>query len=409
MTRASAALARRRTARCCACKPDGQLASVHVYNPYDTSSENLQYANIGPASFGAASFGIWGDFVYWPTTRKTDEGEGVQVDEYGEVSEASENYEYRIMAARLWNNKFSDPFILAELDHRIDNIVGVNGTSAALTVLSSELEDVDNNAGTMWYTSIPFVRTATIIAADCEMPFVVPGGIAEFFVTIRNDGNTYIKGCVVEMYDDADGDNVDEWEPCGSAQVGFEYELVASMYNPPDAKGNPTNAEEDGALAPGKIGVYRALMAIPMEWEGSHRITFVGTHAFYDFVEDFGTSSEDGGAQTLTTASNEPSIENIVYYQVKPGDIPMDMLTVRTSYTEPIVMEDAPVSVIGKVGSNGPTGNTGGGNDGSRSGAERSTLPDTADTRDGALAGGLAAAGAAALAYERRRAKNEGK
>ncbi|MDO4797234.1 MAG: hypothetical protein Q4A01_04340 [Coriobacteriales bacterium] len=399
-----------RTPKCLSCKTDGQLASVHVKNPYESSSDNLLYTDIGPASFGAASFGVWGDFVYWPTTRKTDKGEGVQVDEYGEVSEASESYEYRIMSARLWNNKFSDPFILAELDHRVDNIVSVSGTSAALTVVSSELEDVDNNAGTMWYTSIPFVRTVTIIGAECEMPFVVPGGIAEFFVTIRNDGNTYVKGCVVQMYDEADKDAGDEWEPCGYAQVGFENELVASMYNPPDANGNPTNAEEDGALAPGKIGVYRALMMIPMEWEGSHRITFVGTHAFYDFVEDFGTSSEDGGAPTLTTASSEPEgIENIVYYQVKPGDIPMDVLTVRTSYTEPIVMDDAPVSVIGKVGTSGPTGGTGGGNDGSSSGSERSTLPDTADTRDGALAGGLAAAGAAVLAYERRRAKNEGK
>ena len=410
-----------RTPKCLSCKADGQLASVHVQNPFSTSSDNLLYANIGPSSFGAASFGIWGDFVYWPVVRKVEEGEGVEVDEYGEVSAASESYEYRIMSSRLWNNKFSDPFILAELDHKVDNIVSVSGTSAALTMVSSELEDLDTNAGTMWYTSIPFVRTATIIAADCEMPFVVPGGIAEFFVTIRNDGNTYIKGCVVEMYDDADGDNVDEWESCGSSQVGFENELVASMYNPPDAKGNPTNAEDDGALAPGKIGVYRVLMMVPMEWEGSHRITFVATYAFYDFVEDFQfiSNSQDVDQEALKAAAvDTEAAENIVFYHVKPGDIPMDVLTVRASRTDPVAMEDAPVSVVGKAdgqGGNGgnPSGNPSGNSEiygsGSADGDVRSVLPNTADKGDGALAGGLAVAGAALLAYERRRAKNEGK
>ena len=385
------------------CKSDGQLGSVHVKNPYQSGQDNLNYADIGPAEFGASSFGIYGDFVYWPTARVVDEDTENEVSD-DEVVDVPASNEYRIMASRLWNNKFSDPFILAEINHRIDNIVNVTGTGAALTVVSSEVVDADSNTGALWYTSVPFVRTATITAAECDMPFVVPGGIAEFFVTIRNDGNTYIKGCAVEMYDEADKDLGDEWEPCGYAQVGFEADnLVASVYNPPDADGNPTDCEEDGALAPGKCGVYRTLMMVPMEWEGSHRITFVAGRAWYDMVEDFATEAEAEANEDETGEDKPDSGIRVVYYQVKPGEIPMDVLTVRASHTEKVVMNDAPVSVITPE-----TGGTPGGGSDSKSGVSRTAIPNTGDASgSSALAGGLAAAGAAALAYERRRAKNE--
>jgi hypothetical protein len=185
-------------------------------------------------------------------------------------------------------------------------------------------------------------------------------------------------------------------------------------------------------------------MMVPMEWEGSHRITFVATFAFYDFLKDFQFSADtqDVDQEALKAAAvDTEAAENIVFYHVKPGDIPMDVLTVRASRTDPVAMEDAPVSVVGKANGSSGGGSDGGGNPNggnpnggdpnggdpnggdpnggspngsgtygsSSSGNTRSILPNTADKGDGVLAGGLAAAGAAVLAYERRRAKNEGK
>ena len=405
-----------RSPKCLICKEDGQLASVHFTFPITPSLQKMEWADVGPSEFGASSFGIWGDFVYWPTSRTVEEGFGSDFDEEGETIPAPSSHQSRIMAARLWNNKFSDPFILADIDHDIDGIVSVSGTGTALTVVSSELVDRETNTGKLWYTSIPFVRTATVIAASCDMPFVSPGGVVEFHITVRNDGNTYIKGCACVMYDMADQHLGDAWEPCDYAQVGFEeYSLIPSVYNPPDEDGKPTNHEDDYALAPGKTGVYLATLMVPMEWEGSHEITFVGAHAWYDLVED---NADELDAQA------KPRVVN---YHVRPGDIPMDVLTVDTSGVSKTPMDDAPVSVVSRdAGDNadGPSeGGSGAPNSGTRGGDSQlpkgggnpqvpkrggnPQLPNTGDGGSMALAGGLAAAGAAVLAYERRRAQNE--
>lgn len=90
-------------------------------------------------------------------------------------------------------------------------------------------------------------------------------------------------------------------------------------------------------------------------------------------------------------------------------------------------MDDAPVTVIGldEEGSGSTSGSGAKASSGSMpksegrlnlssltgvggaSNAKRTEIPDTGDEGVSALAGGLAVAGAAALAYERRRAKNE--
>lgn len=347
----------------------GKLVSALV-SDHTGKSPELTFSDIGPSNFSLSSFGAWGDFIYWPELR--DGSDGFRVNKDGEPYEKKGVKESRIMGARLRDGKFSDPFVIADLDHYVDNIVSVSGTKAALAIVTSEMVDSSKDAGLLWRTAVPFVRTITAIGAEAPNAFVSPGQNAEFHITLRNDGNTFLTGCEVVMYE-------------GSKEVAKNTlkfgkdTLLESTYNPSDGKGGLQNAESDYALAPGKTSVYKIGMLIPQGWHGNYKVSFVG-----NAKPELSAQAED---------------VYVVDYVAEPGEIPMDVIAVEAYAADDVSINDAPVTVQNGSSPTKPSGES----------AKKSTLPDTSDTGAASplAAAGLAAAGAAVLAYERRRARNE--
>ena len=365
---------------------DGQLSAALVKFDQDVNAFTMQFSKVGPSNFGIASFKVWGDFIYWPESRV---GEGaLEVDENGEPHDGPQEFESHLMAARLRNGQFSDPFIMADLDHCIDDLVSLSGTNAALTVVSSEFVDRQKNGGILWYTSIPFVRTVTALGAEAPEPFVTPGKTCTFYVTLRNDGNTYLQGCEIAMFESG----VEQ----ASGWLTFAANtMVESNWNQLNDDGTFTNVEDDFALPPGKTSVYAIELLIPGEWEGQHKVTFV---------------SRNPSVAAGITAQAEDDIE----FHLPPTEIPMDMVAVDAGTVDVARFHDAPVSVRATSDSSAGTGGeSSGGNgsasNGSGSGAggsssgsssangSKNSTPNTGDPSSLAAAG-LAAAGIAIAA-----------
>ena len=395
----------------------------------------LHFEEIGPDGFSFSRFALnsSGSFIFWPEGRTgSDE---IFYDENGERLDpvGTDDAVYHIMACRIRKNDegvlhFSDPFVAADVPHSMDQLAAVttHDRYAPFEVLSSELVDTgetmpdprdsDNtvvlyHAARLWYTSVPNLQCCTVVGSACTLPAVPAGGTAKFDVTIRNDGNSFLSGCTLQMYRhkieidadenpirDAEGNYIDHGVTPVNAAFSLTFDensLQASSYNPADDEGKPTDIEPDYALAPGKRSVYRVEVNIPEDWAGVCFISFNATKP---------VMAEGGGLAAMD--DDEPVFQQ---YSVEPGTYPVvqNRLTPDASKTRTfqhsVSVGDPTSGIFGYADS--PTTVTD--IDPSSDAARRSRLPDTADPAS-ALPVGLGLAGAALAAYGKRRAEVEG-
>jgi len=369
----------------------GKLSEAWVNAPY--YKPDLRFSGIGSDNFGVTSFGVKGEFIYWPVA--TNGTAGQQLDEStGNLVDMPAVKECRLMAARIRNNKFSDSFIMADLDHNIDTIVRMDASGTALTVVGSELVDSNRDLATIWYLSIPFVKTVTAVACEPVSPFVTPGKPAQFYVSLRNDGNTFLAGCDVAMYDK----DVSLTEPAGVGSVTFSKETIReSAWNQKDADGNLIDVEPDYVLAPGKTSVYIVQIDIPQGWAGRKNLVFV---------------SRDGRMISgMVGMDDESETEaNVVEYSIPPeqaDEEATDIVVIDDpDYWDDAYIWDAPVGIATSSDGVPPSPANGGGasggnassGSGKRGNATGSKLPKMGDPTSLAAAAGLAAAGTAIAA-----------
>lgn len=384
------------------CTHDGKLQKA-VWN-----NGELQFTPVGPSNYGVSAFGVSrnGNFIFWPQSREGDAITGNNAD--GDPQTTEEKV-YQIMACRIRGEKFSDPFVVADLPHDADQIAIVSVRGAALDLLITEMaktkqaekqgQDLEY-AARLWRTKIPHTKSVTAIGAETPNLRVAPGGEAQFDVSLRNDGNTFLKGCTIDMY--LEGQKV----PGSSAQLTFSKStLRESPWNESDSKGALQNVESDYALAPGKRQVHRVSIPIPADWSGEKRVSFVASAPVL----------VDEGNLYSQAEVDEGEVRE--YVVAEPVAAQMDRIDVLEDETEWDYYNDAPVEVVGggsggssSGGSGGSSsgGSSSGGSGGSAVGTARQATPRTADPSvPGALAAGIGAAGAALLAYERRRSRND--
>jgi hypothetical protein len=297
------------------------------------------------------------------------------------------------------------------------------------------------HAARVWYTSVPNLQCATVSASNCALPAVSAGGKAKFDVTVRNDGNSFLSCCHLQMFvhevevdekgnakRDAQGNYVDNGvKPVANAGLGlstteldvdFAAALQASAYNPADDNGNPTDVEPDRALAPGMRSVYRVEVPIPAEWgdETPNAGNLVVKYISFNATDP--VMAEGGGLAAMADDDEGPVFQQ---FSVEPGSYPV--VQNRTSqdqskdrrFTERVVVNtptsavaayaDAPTRIETTVVGSGTSTST-------RTTTSTSTSTKTPTTGDPAplalpLGLGLAGAGASVAAYERRRAANE--
>ena len=385
---------------------DTPLCEVVIDDPEGTNPK-LSATVVGPKDFSMSSFGAYGDFIYWPGTKSgvaefkpngADEAD-VQLEKAEPVNRSW------LIGSRLRNGTFSEPFYLADLKREVDHVVSVSEATDALDVVCCGLVDREHGKGNVFHVRIPFVRCVTATEAAAEIPYVMPGHDANFFIVIRNDGNTFIGGCTVEMWN--------EGSVAASASLAFSKDTIQeSTYNPAAADGSGLEGvEPDWALAPGKTSIYKVTIKIPDTWEGGYDENGERLVKTVKFRACSPTTKVSTGGAVAAQAENieEEGIE----YSLPESLAPMEAVEVDVYGYDDIDVKDAPMSVVKAAA---PAAASGGSTTGGAASSPattggvtgRGTVPSTGDSGGLGVGGTLAAAaGAAMLAYERRRAKNE--
>ena len=397
----------------------------------DTKNPKLEHEEVGPESFDIAGFGVdpTGNFIYYPSSRDGvpgyDTEKEAKVDSSGnytepEYKDSEAVHDYRIMACKLHGSgadgeHFSDPFVFAELDHAADLLELVSSTPACLAFIATSVTDGLAGKGDVWYTAMPNVRSITVLACEALGEYVFPGEKAVLKVSVRNDGNTYLSGFTARMRDLTAGKTGSE-----EVRVTFNADtLMQSGFNPlkeGSTTGELQNVEPDYALAPGKSAVYQVEFTVPNDWKGTRKVTVLASDATVA-ASDKGivASSED----VLTAMSDElyAQAEEVYPYDADWADdvAPYDNLDVieleeEEFYDAPIQVptNDGGVANADGSGTDGGSGTGSGTGSGSATGTDRQALPRTADASSlGPIATAAGAAGAAMIAYSRRRARVE--
>ena len=429
-------------------------------NPADPESGTpiLHFEPIGPDNFNIDTFGInsSGTFIYWPQGREGNEGRIYDDEGNYEPLDEEDTHLYQLMAARVYKGYFSDPFVVAEVDHNMSDLVVVasRDNRSPLEVLSVEhvQSGIDNEGNpvylhheaNVWYTAVPHVVCATVVDCYAPVPFVSAGGQIVFSVTIRNDGNCYLKGCTLQLclHDTTTNEKGETVASTSAVRVDGsvaklwigEETLLESHFNPRNSDtGELENVEVDFTLAPGKRSVYSIRMPIPEDWEeGVKYVSLVASVNKDEDVAEGGSlaaMSDDGGI-IYQEFGVEPG-EYRPYLQRSTPDVDknrthMDVITVDADSTLTAKLADAPLTHwTDDSGYNpydpGQPGQSGGSSSGQPSGSSQggssttttnvpgpgSKVPSTGDPISGVAAGVVAAAGAALTAYGIRRARNE--
>lgn len=382
-------------------------------------------AGCGPASFSMSNNGRCVMYV-----ENTDGKVGQTYDEEGNPVAVMGKH-FRIFASTLIDGLFTEPFVLCELEHPIDQITTFLTSGGMLSALATHIMSAEQSKAELHGIEVPLVACATPLGAIANLGAVVPGAASESFtVTVRNDGNTLLTAGTVDLYREGSD------QPFSSASIGFGANArMASIYDPElaeDASANdiahvkytlealgerfathPLVADNGNAvLAPGCTAQFRMSFAIPESWsdEVGKRVTLYAKAR--DLVALDPVSLEEirpGANSALGAVLHELHIPDASCERA-------EVLVGVSSNADTTGLHDAPMTVDGDGGSSGggSGGSSSGGGSGSGSGKDHGN--NKSSGKAGALAGtgdsnipltaaaaALAAAGAGLVAYSARR------
>lgn len=382
-------------------------------------------AGCGPASFSMSNNGRCVLYV-----ENTDGKVGQTYDEEGNPVAVMGKH-FRIFASTLERDLFTEPFVMCELDHPVDQITTFLTSGGMLSALATHIVSAEQSKAELHGIEVPLVACATPTGAVATSGAVVPGAAGEsFMVTVRNDGNTLLTAGTIDLY--REGSN----QPFSSASIGFGANArMASIYDPElaeDASANdmahvkyavetlgarfathPLVADNGNAvLAPGCTAQFRMSFAIPESWgdEVGKRVTLYAKAR--DLVALDPVTLEEirpGANSALGAVLHELHISDTACERA-------EVLVGVSSNADATGLHDAPMTVDGDAGSSGGGSGTGGSSGGSGSGSGKGNDNNKRSGKAGALAGtgdsnipltaaaaALAAAGAGLVAYSARR------
>ncbi|MBR3325713.1 MAG: hypothetical protein IKG22_00110, partial [Atopobiaceae bacterium] len=398
---------------------DSHLCRVHIADL--EGSPSFEFTDAGVKGVGVEGFCVdqYGDTIYWPVLR--DNAAQYDVDETGgqSKSDKTDSY-YAILASDFWSTSgflddnegiFCEPYVFAEVDHRMDTLVLPRRSDASyqsssmgsrdVSFINTHITDIKAGKADLWCTTMPLVRSLTVTSIEADSNIVLPGKNVNINVGVRNNGNEWLRCCKVNVC------KTDGTVAYDDLLVFDEDTLLESAFNIRREDGTFENNEYDYWLAPGRSAVYRISFPVPSDWSGKTDIVVR--------ISTLQLSNNDLSMQTqggLTTMAE--SSQPMEWLQAL-DDEPVEWLRINDGDYE-VSAEDlspAPVTVKSKGGSSG--NGTGTGTNGGASGSTnnngllgREAIPRTGD--DGSYGGlGLAAGalGAAMVAYSKRRCQNE--
>ncbi len=392
----------------------GKLVKGTLVNP--DSSPSLSFEEVGPSNFSTSAFGTdkTGHFIYWPACEEGSPGFSYEnaADDPEKAESLPEVTHHRIMACKLRNGKFSDPFVFAEVAHDMDTLEVIGSQqNEAMAFVSCDLTEATKGKADIWYTSLPNVRCANITGVEALSEIAYPGEPMTLNLTVRNDGNTFLAGFTAKVRERSNAQTVAE------VKVVFKDAIIESGFNPADEKGKLQNVEDDFSLPPGKSSVYQIKVDVPSSWTGEKSMSVVaedtilagsssvGTQSLSAQADDDDYSFDDSDAIEYLVGTSEDDYSD--------DGIPFDIIEVQyeddlDDYDEGYDDEFGDAAVTGSGGES-ESGNGSGSDSTTRSSTYRSSTAKTADPlgiASGVLAA-AAAAGAAMTAYSARRIANE--
>ena len=382
-------------------------------------------AGCGPASFSVSNNGRCVLYV-----ENTDGKVGQTYDEDGEPVAVMGKH-FRIFASTLIDDLFTEPFVLCELEHPIDQITTFLTSGGMLSALATHIVSAEQSKAELHGIEVPLVACATPLGAIANLGAVVPGAASESFtVTVRNDGNTLLTAGTVDLY--REGSN----QPFSSASIGFGANArMASIYDPElaeDASANdmahvkytlealgerfathPLVADNGNAvLAPGCTAQFRMSFAIPESWsdEVGKRVTLYAKARDLVALDPVTLEEIRPGANSTLGA---------VLHELHVPDAACERSEVQVGVcdnADTTGLHDAPMTADGDGGSSSGGSGTGGSSGGSGSGSGKGHDNNKRSGKSGMLAGtgdsnvpltaaaaAFAAAGAGLVAYSARR------
>lgn len=390
----------------------GKLQKATISDLSGTPS--VKFEDCGPTNFNVNAFGVdpSGNVIFWPACG--EDNAGYEYDKDGKGTKRKAEEVHQIMGARLRNGTFSDPFVYGEVKHDMHMLQVIDYLNKdSLTIVSVDMKEAKKGHADLWFTSIPLVKCANVIGCEAVSPFNYPGERALFYLTVRNDGNTYLSGFTAKLAEHGKS-------AVSSAKLSFsQATLCESGYNPAGGDGKLQNIEPDYALAPGKTSVYQVEIEIPKDWKSEKKVTVSAS----DAVVAGGGSLKAQGAITAQ-AEDDEATGDVEEYIVGTGDFgtkdyddeledgtgqaPFDILDIwyEDTYDDDSEedYEDAPF-----IPPDGKDGGSSGGNAAGTKPSPRGTSAKTGDVAGplGLAAIALAAAGAGLAAYSKRRSDLE--
>lgn len=339
---------------------------------------------------------------------------------------------FRIFASTLADDLFTEPFVMCELDHPVDQITTFLTSGGMLSALATHIVSAEKSEAELHGIEVPLVACATPTGAVATSGAVVPGAAGtSFMVTVRNDGNTLLTAGTIDLYREGSS------QPFSSASIGFGANArMASIYDPElaeDASANdmahvkyaletlgarfathPLVADNGNAvLAPGCTAQFRMSFAIPESWsdEVGKRVTLYAKARNLVALDPVTIEEIRPGANSALGA---------VLHELHVPDASCERSEVQVGVcdsADTTGLHDAPMTVDGDGGSSGGGSGTGGSSGGgSSSGSGKDRGNSKRSGKAGALAGtgdsnipltaaaaALAAAGAGLVAYSARR------
>lgn len=382
-------------------------------------------AGCGPASFSVSNNGRCVLYV-----ENTDGKVGQTYDEEGNPVAVMGKH-FRIFASTLAGDLFTEPFVMCELDHPVDQITTFLTSGSMLSALATHIVSAEKSEAELHGIEVPLVACATPTGAVATSGAVVPGAAGEsFMVTVRNDGNTLLTAGTIDLYREGSS------QPFSSASIGFGANTrMASIYDPElaeDASVNdmahvkyaletlgtpfathPLVADSGNAvLAPGCTAQFRMSFAIPESWsdEVGKRVTLYAKARNLVALDPVTLEEIRPGANSALGA---------VLHELHVPDAACERSEVQVGVcdnADTTGLHDAPMTVDGDGGTSGGGTDKGGGSGGSSSSSGKDHGTNKRSGKAGALAGtgdvnapltaaaaALAAAGAGLVAYSARR------
>ena len=389
------------------------------------ASEPVGAAGCGPASFSVSNNGRCVMYV-----ENTDGKVGQTYDEEGNPVAVMGKH-FRIFASTLVGDLFTEPFVMCELDHPVDQITTFLTSGGMISALATHIVNAEQSEAELHGIEVPLVACATPLGAIATSGAVVPGAAGEsFIVTVRNDGNTLLTAGTIDLY--REGSN----QPFSSASIGFGTNArMASIFDPElaeDASANdmvhvkyalealgerfathPLVADNGNAvLAPGCTAQFRLNFAIPESWgdEVGKRVTLYAKARDLVALDPVTLEEIRPGANSALGA---------VLHELHVPDAACERSEVQVGVcdsADTTGLHDAPMTVNGDSGSSGGFGEGGSSGGGSGSDGESERGKNEQHGKTGAYASTgdsnapltaaattLAAAGAAFAAYSARR------